>query len=117
MFKFAPENMGDLGEITEPFLAHRAEDELWDRVEQGPSAQDTGPEVRSVRDLVRDNPNEVVRTLEKSGVKKLGTFTVPVSSLSFSSAAFVLLVHLYYGEILYMLDLKQNVFKINLHCI
>lgn len=79
MFKFVEEDMGDSGNISEPFLAHRAEDRLWDELEQGPSTGGAEPEIRSVRDLVRDKPNEVVRTLEKKGVRKLGEFTVPVS--------------------------------------
>ncbi|KAH7624970.1 hypothetical protein Ndes2526B_g00345 [Nannochloris sp. 'desiccata'] len=64
-----------MAESDRPLLAHEAEDRLWDEVEEGGSSSDTS--FRTMHDLLAEHPNEVIKTLANSGVRKLGEFCAP----------------------------------------
>lgn len=60
-------------EARRPLLAHDDEDRLWDRVEEAPP---DAIHPRTMKELMKENPDEVLKTLSVSGVKKLGEFSV-----------------------------------------
>jgi Ion transport protein len=64
-----------MADSEHPLLAHEAEDRLWDEVEEGGSSTDGS--FRTMHDLLAENPNEVIKTLAKTGVRKLGEFCAP----------------------------------------
>ena len=61
----------------QPLLGHQAEDALWDRVESAPAVIKAGP---TVQELLAQDPAHVLRTLQRTGVQKLGEFEVEVRS-------------------------------------
>eukprot|EP00887_Chlorella_sp_A99_P000537 scaffold17.g537.t1 len=58
------------GQQTSPLLSHAGEDAAWDQVEEAPPVR-SGP---SVRQLIESNPADVLRTLQRTGVQKVGEF-------------------------------------------
>jgi len=62
-------------EHSRPLLfSHDDEDRVWDRVEEAP---DELPAERTMADIMRESPGDVLHLLETSGVKKLAEFSVP----------------------------------------
>ena len=72
LFPAAPMSATDDG--AQPLLAHDREDELWDRVELAPPVK-AGP---TVKELLEEHPSDVIRTLQRTGVQKLGEFCIEV---------------------------------------
>jgi hypothetical protein len=64
-----------MAEIESPLLSHAQEDRVWDEIEEGGSSTDVG--FRTMRDLLAEHPNEVIKTLATTGVRKLGEFFAP----------------------------------------
>ncbi len=57
----------------QPLLGHDREDLLWDQVEAAPPLR-----AGSMTNLLREHPSDVLRTLQRSGVQRLGEFCVEV---------------------------------------
>ena len=55
-------------------LGHQQEDALWDQVESRPEVK-AGP---TVQQLLAQDPAHVLRTLQRTGVQKLGEFDLEV---------------------------------------
>lgn len=73
----------DEGGLTQPLLTDSEEDRLWDRVEaaqQGPPGEiddaNAPFEITTVPELLKGNPNQVLRTISAAGVRRLGEFSV-----------------------------------------